>query len=263
MGAIGDAISYYPSQKYLDKNWAPEKVPASVVEAIAKNAVRAERGGLLDRTTADKLLPIGLTEGRYDMGANDFMYPPSPRRDAAIRAMGIPRTEDMPTGTPGIRASDEYSKGKPIYLITQPQGSGQGFSTKGWAGGLFPGQIGWQPTQDAEFGNSDMSARLAALLLSEKAKLYGPDKAVERWNGQGDMSKQYAGKVGAIQNLMDQGMNPQLVNAYKQYRQRYEQGGVDNMTNSTAALPPDRGIVGAIGDAITGAQRSIRDWTAF
>lgn len=61
-----DSFSFYPSQTYLDKNQAPEKIPLGAVDALAYSQAVAEHHGLLDPETTKYYLPSAITEGRWD-----------------------------------------------------------------------------------------------------------------------------------------------------------------------------------------------------
>ena len=67
-----DYVEFYPSQEYIDKNWAPVKVPINSFTSLAKSQAIAEKKGILAPETTKYYLPSALTEGRWgDYGVNE------------------------------------------------------------------------------------------------------------------------------------------------------------------------------------------------
>ena len=67
-----DFVEFYPTQEYIDKNWAPVKVPLSSFNSLAKSQAIAEKKGILAPETTKYYLPSALTEGRWgDYGVNE------------------------------------------------------------------------------------------------------------------------------------------------------------------------------------------------
>ena len=67
-----DYVEFYPSQEYIDKNWAPVKMPLSSFNSLAKSQAIAEKKGILAPETTKYYLPSALTEGRFgDYGVNE------------------------------------------------------------------------------------------------------------------------------------------------------------------------------------------------
>jgi len=67
-----DYVEFYPSQEYIDKNWAPVKVPINSFTSLAKSQAIAEKKGILSPETTKYYLPSALTEGRWgDYGVNE------------------------------------------------------------------------------------------------------------------------------------------------------------------------------------------------
>jgi hypothetical protein len=73
------------------------------------------------------------------------------------------------------------------------------------------------------------SAKMAALVLAEKARLYGEDKAVERWNGKGKAiedtgygseyadARNHVSKINEMNKMLAHPLNSNIANAYKRY----------------------------------------------
>ena len=79
-------VSFYPTQDYLEKNWAPAKVPLESLRALARSQAEAEHKGLLDKETTKYYLPSVLTEGRFDdYGVNQVQlnYGSAPSKEIA------------------------------------------------------------------------------------------------------------------------------------------------------------------------------------
>lgn len=88
-------VGFYPTQDYIEKNWAPTKVSLDSLRALAKSQAEAEHHGILDSETTKYYLPSALTEGRWtDYGVNhvDLDYGSNPKT----------------TAVPGLKKADEY-----------------------------------------------------------------------------------------------------------------------------------------------------------
>jgi hypothetical protein len=59
-------VDFYPTQKYIDKNQAPMKVPLSQLDALAKSEAIARKKGYFNDDTLKYYLPSALAEGRWD-----------------------------------------------------------------------------------------------------------------------------------------------------------------------------------------------------
>lgn len=135
----GEMLGFYPSQKYIQNNWAPEDVMPGDLVALAQAQRKATDSGVLSTNLARSFLANALVENTPSYGVvnSKLGYPPSPQRDRMFLKLGL-KVNRMPEG----------------YEL--PTGSG--------------------PTQ---------RALMAAAVLAEKARLYGEDKAIERYNGKG------------------------------------------------------------------------------
>lgn len=87
----GGVTPYYPQQRYIDKNLAPEKgLPNMHLEALAAANQEALRNNLMSPKLASKMLPTILTEGA--MGINRWGYPDVPKYRAILEKAGLPPT---------------------------------------------------------------------------------------------------------------------------------------------------------------------------
>ena len=221
---------YYPNQKYIQKNWAPERISVGDLMAMANAQKLATQQGILTPQLANHLLPIALVEGRFgrnetksdsDYGLNHFGYPPTPERDAAFKKMGLQVGRfDLPPEASGWgdQELEAYARKQPFYpIIKNDQGYSLNDPEQGdlYAQENAPNNVDWK----------GMSAKLAALMLAEKAKIYGPDNAVERWNGAGKKvspsgktvadSSQYKRKVSDMMLMLQDPHNAALMQAYQ------------------------------------------------
>lgn len=187
----GVLYDYYPDPSYIKKKWKPEKIPAESLQALANAEVTAVRQGVLSPNVAQQFLPNALAEGRStqeedergngtsaDFGFNSMQYNRSPVIDDKIRLMGL----NAIVGSPDITYNDRH--------------------------GYVPANL------RSDMVDPSVSARMAAIMLSHKASLYGEDKAVERWNGQGQMALNHARKVGVLSQMLNHPSNNAILNAY-------------------------------------------------
>jgi hypothetical protein len=163
---------------------------------LAKAQKLAQQQGLLSPSLANKMLPNALVEGHELFGVVDgvYGYPATPRRDAAVEAMGL-----------RMANSDD-----PRIL-------------KQWSDVTRDTKAGYSAVR----GDTGTAAKLAALILAEKARLYGEDKAIERWNGKGramedvygDLipanAKNHAAKVAEMERMLMNPKNAQIRNTYR------------------------------------------------
>jgi hypothetical protein len=98
-----NALTYYPSEKYIRKNWAPEEFGRSDLESIARAEKLARSRGILPPALAAQFMPLALVENTPSHGVIDgaFGYPPNARRNAMLKAMGLGYTSGH---TPDERA---------------------------------------------------------------------------------------------------------------------------------------------------------------
>lgn len=221
-----DEVPYYPSPKYLRRNWAPEKASRKDIAAVVDAQKRAAKIGALSPELSKALLPNLLTEGRpAQFGVRDFEYPPNPRRDALLRGMGLALEGDV---TPPPRPPQGISSDADVAEWGRRM-EAQGYRYPD----LFPkAGVGYYKDDYAAMDDADYSrtlnARLAAAMLSEKARLYGEDKALERWNGVGSGwaygpntqwadAKNHARKVRTLAQMMEHPANQELMKAYLYY----------------------------------------------
>lgn len=87
----GGVTPYYPQQRYINKNLAPEtNIPNMHLEALAAANQEALKNGLMSPKLASKMLPTILTEGA--MGINSWGYADMPKYRAILEKAGLPPT---------------------------------------------------------------------------------------------------------------------------------------------------------------------------
>lgn len=189
-------IPYYPSERYITKNLAPESFNYEPLASLAEAQTKAVKSGLLSENLAGKLLPNALVEGWDNYGVIDgsLGYPANKRRDAMFAKMGM-----------HMANSDSPDLLKKWANVQR--------DTVGGYRLLHPSQ--------------DMSARMAAIVLAEKAHLYGEDNAIERWNGKGKAVEDYYGesvkadsknhvrKVDEMIRMLNHPKNASMRNVYR------------------------------------------------
>ena len=96
----GGVVPYYPSQRHIEKNLAPEQNMAHMaLDALANANQIARKNGLMSPQLADKMLPTMLVEG--GIGINNWGYPDTPKYRDILTKAGLPPTRaeliDLPS----------------------------------------------------------------------------------------------------------------------------------------------------------------------
>ncbi len=156
-------VPFYPNEKYLKRGWAPEKMPRDSVLKLADAEKRAVTQGVLPASLANALLPTAMVEGHdrnYGIVNSTYGYPANPQRDEVMQKMGLE-----------VGYSDQdYPHFKDVDVIRDTQ-AGYWVPSGKWS--------------DDPEGAHRAQASLVPIIMAEKARLYGQDKAIERWNGRG------------------------------------------------------------------------------
>ena len=200
-------LPFYPSEKYLKKGWAPEKIPVDALKALAAAAQRAQQTGVLSPSLAKQLLPNALVEGRFDdFGANGYGYPVTPERNAIFNKLGLSvGTNAMPPQNAdwGDAEYEAWAKANPPKYDVHAMADKQGYGV--------------------DSDNPQVAAKMAAALLAEKASQFGEDQAIERWNGKGVKkvggktfadSENHVRKVEEMNRMLLHPKNRDLLDAY-------------------------------------------------
>ena len=208
-----NALAYYPNENYIRKNWKPEQVPEGALRALAKAQVMAQRNNVLPPELAANLLPNSLVEGRFaseeggpaDFGFNFFGYPHAPEHENAMMKMGLKvgASNYPPKNVTANWGDDEWDK----WSRKQPKLD------------VYKVDKGYTLNEDDYSDPShteDAAAKMAAIALAHKAKLYGQDKAIERWNGQGPGARNHVRKVEEMARMLNHPKNALLRQAYEQ-----------------------------------------------
>jgi hypothetical protein len=235
----GGTTPYYPQQRYIDENLAPERgVTNTYLEALAAANQEALRNGLMSPKLASKMLPNMLTEGAMTLqGINHWGYADLPKYRAILEKAGLPPTIDE---VDKLRANTRST-----------------------------------------FDRSLIDAKLSHALMAVKAGIYGEDKAIERWNGQGKIygadASNHARKVAEAERLLSHPKNKEMVDYWNRMSERYAGTPPQQMTETPPVYtwadenlpalfsPPVNALLGVgseIKNSLMGAQRSIRNWTS-
>ena len=89
---MNELIHYFPSMKYIEKNWQPEQIGQHSLKALAEAEKLARSQGVLSPGLADKFMPNALIEGwpnSFGVVDGTYGYPANKRRDEVIRKMGL------------------------------------------------------------------------------------------------------------------------------------------------------------------------------
>lgn len=242
-----DYVEFYPSQEYIDKNWAPVKVPLSSFNSLAKSQAIAEKKGILAPETTKYYLPSALTEGRFDdYGVNqvDVNYGtamPKKARDANLTAeeyqgqlsiLGSymhdnPRTTKNwgPTVQAVGREMKKYSDVQ--YDDRVWSGNERQVRLRKLADDLGIGHLASQEVEDdAKYDrynprntdSQDERASIKTLALANKYHEAGGKasglKLWEMYNGAGPKAREYVGKLKHADEMMMHPANKDMYNAY-------------------------------------------------
>jgi hypothetical protein len=236
----GGTTPFYPQQRYIDENLAPETgMPNMHLEALAAANQEALKNGLMSPKLASKMLPTILTEGA--MGINSWGYADMPKYRAILEKAGLPPT---------------------IEEIQQMRNSAS-----------------------TEFDKELINAKLVHALMAAKAGIYGEDKAVERWNGQGKVdsynrpadSANHARKVAEVERLLSHPKNKQMTDYWAAMSARYAGAPPQQMTEAppvytwadenlpgmfSAPVNAMAGYATEATNALHRTQDAFRNWTA-
>lgn len=212
-------LGYYPSEKYISRNWAPETIGAGNLKHLAVAQAQAVKTGLLTQQLAEAMLPIALIEGNgsnYGIVNSTYGYPPNPQRDKSLAKMGL-RVVDYP-GKPApapAMMTDEQKK-----FVAPDISTFDVFKAKDYGY--------WVPSNMPLERDADIHAKLVPVVLAEKARLYGDNNAIERWNGKGKAledngygdeqkadSKYHKRKIEEMIKMLKHPKNQEILNTYQ------------------------------------------------
>lgn len=233
----GGVVPYYPQQRYITENLAPDLGITRVqLEALAEANQAAIKSGLMSPALAAKMLPTLLTENAT--GINAWGYADIPKyRDILIKA-GLP---------PTVKEINEME------------------------------------TPDA-YSLAVRDSKLMHAMMAAKAKIYGENKAIERWNGVGKSqfgfadAANHARKVAALEALLQHPKNAEMMAEWAKLSARHagEPPAVMKPTpeNDVPLTWADENLPGILSipinalreamprNPIPNMQRAIRNWTA-
>ena len=197
---LSRTVPFYPSERYLKEDLAPEQYPLAQLAMIARAKKIADNSDELDPYVRDRILANVLSENRTDYGLNTFVEHDRNIDFEYLRRLGLPVT-------PYDR--ERYSNTETHITTRAPKDPSM--KDKTW---FSPDVI--DPTHESLREN----ALLVLYKLKEKQARFGPKMAIERWNGQGKGAKNHTKKVEEMRRLLNHPSNQQLLDAFNLY---YEQ----------------------------------------
>lgn len=217
----GGTVPYYPQQRYFDKGLAPEHMPRMQIEALADAAQTARRNGLMSDKQIERMFPTLLIENAT--GTHNFGYPVNAHNDRLLQKAGAYEHFDS--------SGDMY---KPARHDT----------------GVIDSGVGYINNRD---GSRDMMA-----MMAKKTELYGPELALERWNGQGTAkgghanASNHARKVRELEELLKDPKNAAAVEAWNMYSHRHANGDPGRVVEAPDDYQPpaEPGVVRQAQDAV-------------
>ena len=90
---FGGVVPFYPSQRHIEKNLAPEQNMSNMgLEVLAQANQIARKNKLMSPQLADKMLPTALVEA--SIGINNWGYPDTPKYQDILTKAGLPPTRE-------------------------------------------------------------------------------------------------------------------------------------------------------------------------
>lgn len=241
----GGVTPYYPQQRYIDENLAPDRdVTNMQLEALAEANQTARKSKLMSPKLLDAMLPTLLVEGAS--GTRGWGYPDTPAFNDILTKAGL----SVANGK--IQTPLDRQKNSPDYYGT--------------------------PITDYEYKLHD--AKMMHAMMAAKEKVYGTDLAIERWNGEGKSArgadaKNHARKVDETTRLLEDTKNAPMVKQWQALNARYAGAGPQEFRVSADPVNWEDKLPGIIGVPIAAARealpstnilrdirRGIRNWTA-
>ena len=242
-----DYVEFYPSQEYIDKNWAPVKVPLSSFNSLAKSQAIAEKKGILAPETTKYYLPSALTEGRFDdYGVNEVNVNyntamPKAARDADLMSQDY--LGQLNTLTSYMNANPRTTKnwGPTVRAVGKEMKkySDLPYDDRVWSGNerqqrlrVLADELGIGHLASQEIENEakydrynprttdsqDERAAIKTLALANKYhEANGKAKGLKLWemyNGAGPQAREYVKKLKHADEMMLHPANKDMYNAY-------------------------------------------------
>jgi len=227
----GGVTPFYPQQRYIDKNLAPELGTTNMaLEALAEANQMARKNKLMSPKLLDAMLPTLLVEGRP--GINPWGYPDTqPYRDILAKA-GLSVVDGK------IQTPFDLQKDNPDYYST--------------------------PIVD--YDRQLHQAKLMHAMMAAKEKVYGTDLALERWNGEGVTkrggeiyadAKNHIRKVEEITRLLADPKNAPMAKKWQALNARYAGAGPQELRVSPDPVNWEDKLPGLIGNPIAAAREML------
>lgn len=220
---FGGVTPFYPQQRYIDKNLAPELGITNVqLEALAAANQQALRSGLMSPTLASKMLPTLLTENAT--GIKSWGYADLPKYRAILEKAGLPSTV--------TEINDAMSNAKTDFDRT---------------------------LIESKLMHAMMAAK-ASIYGEDKAierwNGMGVNKA-----GYANASN-HARKVAELEQLLQHPSNKPMMDQWGAMKARYEGAGPQQVTENMTELPSSNWTDVIPSNVLGTIQRNVRNWTA-
>ena len=219
----GGVTPYYPQQRYMDENLAPDRdITNMQLEALAEANQTARKSKLMSPKLLDAMLPTLLVEGAS--GTRGWGYPDTqPYRDILAKA-GLSVVD-------GKIQRPSSQKENPDFYIPVP----------------------------TDYDYRLHEAKMMHAMMAAKEKVYGTDLAIERWNGEGKSikgadAKNHARKVEEITRLLADPKNAPMVKKWQALNARYAGAGPQELRVSPEPVNWEDKLPGLIGNPIATAR---------
>lgn len=182
-----DTVPFYPSQKYIDKNLAPEQFPKEAIVAAARAARKAVDAGVISPSLATKILPNILTENRPDdFGVNTGRWIGGTGASIGkiVKSLGLDKDTVVKEDVQ-MSAADAHRFGLPAGPIYKK------------------GDVVIQPKSGDNPAELAHNAQLMTAVLAEKAsRSSSDDEVIKRWNGAGKGAENHLSKVLQVSDML-------------------------------------------------------------
>jgi hypothetical protein len=241
----GGVTPYYPQQRYIDENLAPDRDVTNIqLEALAEANQTARKSKLMSPKLLDAMLPTLLVEGAS--GTRGWGYPDTPAFNDILAKAGLSVVNGK------IQTPIDRQKDNPDYYSTPI----------------------------TEYERQLHHAKMMHAMMAAKEKVYGTDLAIERWNGVGKSIRgadatNHARKVEETTRLLEDPKNAPITKQWQAFNARYAGAGPQEFRVSPDPVNWEDNLPGIIGMPIAAArealpstnilrdiQRGIRNWTA-
>lgn len=209
-----NSLPFYPSKRYLEKNLAPECIPAHQMTALAKAQALGEARKVLPNDMREWLLPTALTERRNDFGFDFITKGAASQVFVDARTMGVkvrkPTLNEMPAICATPAKADQAMRKRCDVMHTSQLSMVKDDPAPPLAQGL---RLFGGPDL---VRHSEIAARAAVVAMADKRRENpNAEMAAMRWNGQGKKAVNHLNKVKTAKDMLRHPENAEIAAYYQ------------------------------------------------